>query len=68
MVFKPLTPDRTQRLTIPLKDMVVLSGDINVRKRGKNARVSIAGRVFDIYGISCGLPGCICDSLLKEVI
>lgn len=67
-VFTPLNESRTERLRFNRDDVQVLSGNLMVRGRGKKARVSINGKQYDVYGISCGLPNCACDAYVKELV
>lgn len=66
-VFTPLNYERTKRLRFDMSDVEVVSGDLNVRKRGKKAVVRINDKLYAVHGISCGLPNCNCDAYIKEV-
>lgn len=66
-VFTPLTADRQTRLRFKRSDVVVLSGDLDVRGLGKKARVRIESVVYDVYGCACDLPGCECDAYIVPV-
>ncbi|WP_216587768.1 hypothetical protein [Streptomyces brasiliscabiei] len=67
-VFTPLNSDRTQRLVIPMDEVIVLSGSLDTREVGKKAVVSIKGKTFDVIGIPCDLLRCNCDAAIKEVM
>jgi hypothetical protein len=56
--------ERTKRFEIPRSELKVLSGDLNIRKSGKKAVVEIGGHKFVVRGVSCGLPGCMCDATI----
>lgn len=65
--FTPLDSTRTKRLRFDIADVEVVSGNLNVRGLGKKARVRIAGKLYDVIGAACGLPGCQCDAYIREV-
>ena len=65
--FTPLNAEQTKRLSIPIKDVEILSGELFSRGVGKKAVVKIKGKTFNVIGLSCGLPNCQCDSKLVEV-
>ncbi|NHW45935.1 hypothetical protein HAV21_03360 [Paenarthrobacter sp. MSM-2-10-13] len=66
-VFTPLNADRTERLSFPKSEVVLLGGDLDTRGSGKKAIVAINGTTYEVYGIDCGLSGCVCDAYIKEV-
>lgn len=67
-VFTPLNEQRTKRLQFNMSDVTVLDGNLSVRGRGYKATVIIKGTTYKVFGASCGLPNCMCDAYLKEVI
>ena len=66
-VFTPLNSDRTERLRIAREKITLISGNLYVRGPGKKAVISVDGKMFQVVGISCGLPHCACDALIREV-
>jgi len=66
-IFTPLNEERTIRGRFNRSDITVLSGDLFQRKAGRKAVIEIHGRTYQVIGISCGLPNCVCDAYLKEV-
>jgi hypothetical protein len=66
-VFTPLDATHTKRLRFSLADVVVLSGDLDIRSVGKMARVRIDEVEYDVYGCSCDLEGCNCDAYIVPV-
>lgn len=66
-VFTPLNETKTERLRFERESVKVISGSLDVRGHGKKAVVEIQGKRYGVYGISCGLSGCICDAYIKEV-
>ena len=66
-LFTPLDATKHTRLQFKLSDVVVLSGDLDIRRIGKKARVRIGETVYDVYGCACDLPGCRCDAYIKPV-
>jgi hypothetical protein len=67
-VFTPLDVTRRRRLQFRLAEVTVLSGDLDERGTGKKTRVRIRGRVYDVIGCPCDLPGCNCDVYLRPVL
>ena len=65
--FNPLNEARTKRVNIDLDQVETVSGSLNVRKAGRKAVVKILDKVYEVVGISCGLPGCNCDAYMKEI-
>jgi hypothetical protein len=65
--FTPLDASRSKRLEFKRADVVVLSGNLDVRGVGKKARVQIGSTVYDVYGSACDLPGCQCDAYIVPV-
>lgn len=65
--FTPLDATRSQRLEFKRSDVVVLSGDLDVRRLGKKARVRIGADIYDVYGCACSLPRCQCDAYIVPV-
>lgn len=66
-VFTPLDAARSKRLRFKLADVIVLSGNLDVRGVGKKARVRIGSTVYDVYGCACDLPHCQCDAYIMPV-
>lgn len=61
-VFTPMDEHRNKRLSFPAAEVKVISGNLNIRRRGKKAVVSIYGKMYDVFGLACGLPNCTCDA------
>lgn len=66
-VFTPLAADKKTRLRFKLSDVTVLSGDLDVRGLGKQARIRIGSDEYDVYGCACDLPHCECDAYVVLV-
>jgi hypothetical protein len=56
-----------RRLRFQLSDVVILSGALDVRKLGKQARVRIGASVYGVYGCPCDLEDCNCDAYMVPV-
>jgi len=67
MVFTPLDENNV-RLEFDDSEVDFLKVDMNRRILGYRGIIKIKGKKFDVYGQSCGLPGCGCDAMIKEVI
>lgn len=67
-VFTPRDFYTDERVTFHLSQIKVLSGDINLRKRGRKAVVEIKGQKYDVIGASCGLTNCMCDARIKLIV
>ena len=66
-VFTPMNEQRTERLKFDAKDVKVLSGQLFQRGLGYHATIEIKGKVYKVFGKSCGAPHCQCDAYIKEV-
>lgn len=58
---------RTKRLSFPRSEVKLISGNLNLRTRGKHGVVEIFGTQYNVIGRSCGLPNCMCDAELVEI-
>ena len=65
--FTPMNEQRTKRLHFRRNDIRVLAGNLFERGYGYHATIAIKGSVYNVYGISCGLSGCVCDAYITQV-
>ena len=66
-VFTPLNHGRTKRLCFDAKDVKLIAGNLNQRKRGYQATVEINGCRFKVIGRACSIPNCMCDAELIPI-
>lgn len=67
-LFTPLNERREIRGRFNADKVEVIEDNgLDQRKRGLKGIVKIQGTLYKVYGISCGLPHCMCDSYLKEI-
>jgi len=67
-LYTPHLKDGT-RLRLRLSDEDSLRMMMHGRRRGFKGQVTdtLTGKVYRIYGASCGLPHCMCDAIAVEV-
>lgn len=67
-LFTPRDYDTDQRLRFDAKDVLVVGGEPD-RRRGPGVKgiVEINGVRYRVYGASCGLPNCMCDSRIRRI-
>ena len=65
-IFTPMN-ENYRRLKFNLKNVKVLSGNLDQRGIGKHAIVEIKDQKYNVYGRSCGLPHCQCDAQIKPI-
>lgn len=65
--FTPLDALRCERLGFMLARVEVLSGTLDTRSPGMQARVRIDDKLYDVFGYPCELEGCYCDAYIVPV-
>jgi hypothetical protein len=73
-VFTPHDSVTGKRLRFPRSKVIVLLGDLDVRKPGIKAYIEIhhgkdktGWKRYEVHGENCGLPRCYCDAVIREV-
>jgi hypothetical protein len=66
-MFTPMNESQTDRLRFEDHEVKVISGNLSRRGYGVHAIVEIAGTRYEVHGLDCGSPTCVCDAYLKQI-
>ena len=65
MVYTPIN-ENEERLEFQDKDVKFSEDYEEGRYLGFKGHVTIKGKKYKVYGMSCGISGCNCDEMIKE--